>query len=67
MNILLWVLQIALAWLCIAGGIFQIFKTEQLQKNVASMRALPVAFGRSWELSGAWPGWARSFPMEGSR
>jgi uncharacterized membrane protein YphA (DoxX/SURF4 family) len=41
MNILLWVLQIALAWLCIAGGIFQIFKIEQLQKNVASMRALP--------------------------
>jgi hypothetical protein len=28
MNILLWVLQIALAWLCIAGGIFQIFKIE---------------------------------------
>lgn len=41
MNILLWVLQIALAWLCIAGGAFQIFKIEQLQKNVASMRALP--------------------------
>ena len=41
MNILLWVLQIALAWLCIAGGIFQIFKIEQLQKTVASMRALP--------------------------
>jgi uncharacterized membrane protein YphA (DoxX/SURF4 family) len=41
MNILLWVLQIVLAWLCIAGGVFQIFKVEQLQKNVASMRALP--------------------------
>ena len=41
MNILLWVLQIALAWLCIAGGIFQIFKTEELKKDVASMRALP--------------------------
>jgi uncharacterized membrane protein YphA (DoxX/SURF4 family) len=41
MNILLWVLQIALAWLCIAGGIYQIFKIEQMQKNVASMHALP--------------------------
>ncbi|MDB4986915.1 MAG: hypothetical protein JWN04_2093 [Myxococcaceae bacterium] len=41
MNILLWVLQIALAWLCIAGGIFQIFKFDQLQTTVASMRALP--------------------------
>lgn len=41
MNILLWVLQIALAWLCIAGGIFQIFKIEQLRKNVAAMRELP--------------------------
>src|SRR5439155_75 len=41
MNILLWVLQIALALLCIAGGTFKIFKIEQLQKNVASMRALP--------------------------
>lgn len=41
MNILLWVLQIALAWLCVAGGIFQIFKIEQLKKDVVSMRALP--------------------------
>ncbi|MEP6622137.1 MAG: DoxX family protein [bacterium] len=41
MNILLWVLQIALALLCISGGAFQIFKIEELQKNVASMRALP--------------------------
>jgi hypothetical protein len=41
MNILLWVLQIALAWLCIAGGAFQIFKIDQLQTTVASMRALP--------------------------
>jgi DoxX-like family len=50
MNILLWVLQIALAWLCIAGGAFQIFKIEQLQKNVASMRALPRGL---WALLGA--------------
>lgn len=41
MNILLWVLQVALAWFCIAGGFFQIFKFAELQKGVASMRALP--------------------------
>jgi uncharacterized membrane protein YphA (DoxX/SURF4 family) len=50
MNILLWILQIALAWLCIAGGIFQIFKFEQLQKGVASMRALPRGL---WAFLGA--------------
>jgi hypothetical protein len=43
MNILLWVLQVALAWLCIAGGAFQIFKIEELQTTVASMRELPRA------------------------
>lgn len=50
MNVLLWVLQIALAWLCIAGGIFQIFKIEDLKKNVASMRALPKGL---WAFLGA--------------
>jgi uncharacterized membrane protein YphA (DoxX/SURF4 family) len=50
MNILLWILQIALALLCIAGGIFQIFKIEDLQKGVASMRALPRAL---WAFLGA--------------
>lgn len=50
MNILLWVLQVALAWLCIAGGVFQIFKFDELQKGVASMRALPRAL---WALLGA--------------
>jgi hypothetical protein len=50
MNILLWVLQIALAWLCIAGGIFQIFKIEDLQKGVASMRELPRGL---WAFLGA--------------
>ena len=45
MNILLWALQIALACLCIAGGTFQIFKIEQLQKNVASTRASPGPLG----------------------
>jgi hypothetical protein len=41
MNILLWVAQVALALLCISGGVFQIFKLEELQKGVAAMRALP--------------------------
>jgi DoxX-like family len=50
MNIVLWVLQVALAWLCIAGGFFQIFKIEDLQKGVASMRALPRSL---WALLGA--------------
>jgi uncharacterized membrane protein YphA (DoxX/SURF4 family) len=50
MNILLWILQIALAWLCIAGGIFQIFKIEDLQKGVASMRELPRGL---WAFLGA--------------
>ena len=50
MNILLWLLQIALAWLSIAGGAFQIFKIEQLQKNVAAMRALPRGL---WAFLGA--------------
>jgi len=41
MNIVLWVLQIALSFLCISGGIFQIFKLRDLSKGVAAMRALP--------------------------
>jgi hypothetical protein len=50
MNIVLWVLQVALAWLCIGGGAFQIFKIEQLQANVASMRELPRSL---WAFLGA--------------
>lgn len=50
MNILLWILQVALAWLCIAGGYYQIFKIEQMQKNVAAMRALPRSL---WAALGA--------------
>ena len=50
MNIVLWVLQVALAWLCIAGGFFQIFKLEDLRKGVAAMRELPRAF---WAFMGA--------------
>jgi hypothetical protein len=50
MNTLLWVLQIALAVLCISGGAFQIFKIEELQKGVAAMRALPRGL---WAFLGA--------------
>jgi uncharacterized membrane protein YphA (DoxX/SURF4 family) len=49
MNILLWVLQVALAWLCIGGGTFQIFKLDDLQQTVAAMRELPHAL---WALLG---------------
>ena len=50
MNIALWVLQIALALLCIAGGYFQIFKIEELQKTVTAMRELPHGL---WAVLGA--------------
>jgi uncharacterized membrane protein YphA (DoxX/SURF4 family) len=50
MNILLWVLQIVLALLCIAGGYFQIFKIEELQKTIAAMRELPHGL---WTVLGA--------------
>ena len=50
MNILLWVLQAALAWLCIGGGAFQIFKIEHLRQNVAAMRELPYGL---WAFLGA--------------
>lgn len=50
MNIVLWVLQVALAWLCVAGGVFQIFKLDELKKNVSSMRALPKSL---WAFLGA--------------
>jgi hypothetical protein len=41
MNILLWVLQAALTWFCIAGGVYQMLKVEELKKMTASMRELP--------------------------
>jgi hypothetical protein len=50
MNILLWVLQVVLAFLCISGGAFQIFKIDELKKNVAAMRALPRGL---WAFLGA--------------
>ena len=40
-NVILWILQIVLAWFCIAGGLYQIFKFDQLQAMAASMRELP--------------------------
>jgi len=49
-NILLWVLQVALALLCISGGAFQILKIEELQKGVAAMRELPRGL---WAFLGA--------------
>lgn len=49
MNIFLWILQSILALLCIAGGAFQMFKVDEMQATVASMRELPhslwFAFG----------------------
>ena len=62
MNILLWVLQVALAWLCIAGGVFQIFKMEQLQETVASMRALPHALWAFFGVFGCLAGVALILP-----
>ena len=41
MNIMLWVLQIALAFLCISGGLYKITHFEQLQGMMVSLRALP--------------------------
>jgi hypothetical protein len=50
MNFVLWVLQALLSLLCIAGGAFQLFKLDELEKSVAAMRALPHAL---WGLFGA--------------
>ena len=50
MNIVLWVVQVLLALLCISGGMFQIFKLDELKKGVAAMRALPRGL---WAFLGA--------------
>jgi hypothetical protein len=50
MNIVLWIVQGLLALLCISGGAFQIFKLDELKKNVAAMRELPRGL---WALLGA--------------
>ena len=49
MNVLLWILQIALALLCVSGGAYQIFMLEELQKGVTAMRVLPKGL---WKLLG---------------
>jgi uncharacterized membrane protein YphA (DoxX/SURF4 family) len=49
MNLLLWTLQVLLALLCISGGIFQIFRLDQLKQRAAAMRALP---GGLWAFLG---------------
>src|SRR5690349_9092513 len=41
MNIALWILQVILALLCVSGGIFQIFKFDELRKGVVAMQSLP--------------------------
>jgi uncharacterized membrane protein YphA (DoxX/SURF4 family) len=50
MNILLWVLQVALAFLCLGGGSFKIFKIDELQATVNAMRELPHGL---WAIMGA--------------
>jgi hypothetical protein len=49
MNILLWALQIVLAFLCLAGGSYKILHIDQLQ-GLASIRALPQG---AWAFVGA--------------
>jgi len=46
MNIVLRVLQVALAWLSVAGGVYQIFELDELSPGVAAMRAGFIAYGR---------------------
>jgi uncharacterized membrane protein YphA (DoxX/SURF4 family) len=50
MNILLWVVQVALAFLCLGGGTFKIFKVDELQTTVNAMRELPHGL---WAFMGA--------------
>jgi hypothetical protein len=51
MNILLWVLQVALALLCLAGGTYKVFKFDELASTafysvVMGSLAAFVAYGR---------------------
>lgn len=50
MNILLWSLQVVLAWFCLFGGAYQIFKFDEIKKMAASLRALPRGL---WAFFGA--------------
>ncbi|BCE03345.1 DoxX family protein [Marinicellulosiphila megalodicopiae] len=44
MNIVLWVLQAILAFLCLSGGAYKVFQFQELQKSVISMQKLPSTF-----------------------
>jgi hypothetical protein len=50
MNILLWVLQVALAFFCISGGSYKITQFDKLAEMNASVRAIPQLF---WTLVGS--------------
>jgi hypothetical protein len=49
MNIVLWVLQVALAFYYLMGGVYQVNNYGKLSKAVAYLRALPKPF---WILMG---------------
>ena len=49
-NLLMWGLQLALAFVCVAGGAYQITQLKKLRRGVTSMRALPKWV---WMLLGA--------------
>lgn len=48
MNIVLWVLQGVLAFLCVSGGFFKLAKTDELMKT-AQAKAFPAVL---WKLVG---------------
>ena len=49
MNILLWILQDTLAFLCLSGGFYKVLQFDTLQKGVVAMQKLPKAL---WMLFG---------------
>ncbi|UJR87286.1 DoxX family protein [Sandaracinus amylolyticus] len=49
MNLVLWILQVALALLYLAAGGMKVFTLEKAQEDFPSMKALPNAF---WNASG---------------
>ena len=54
MNVLLWVLQVALAFLYFSGRAYKVFKFDELATH---MRALPRG---AWRASACSRWWARS-------